>query len=184
MAKSPKATRVLPNQDHLTSNAFVTLEAAPAASRISLRASPRGAAAFAKNIGFDLPAKPSTSKSKSGVVALWLGPDEWMVFSESEPEKSLQPRRDHREYSATDISHRNTAYIVSGSGAQATLNSSCPRDLSQATFPVGACSRTILGKAEVILYRTGKEKFRVECWRSFAPYVWGLLVSGAQDANL
>ena len=38
-------------------------------------------------------------------------------------------------------------------------------------FPVGMCTRTVLGKAEVVLWRTDAQAFRLEVWRSFAPYV-------------
>jgi len=48
---------------------------------------------------------------------------------------------------------------------------------------VGACSRTIFGKAEIVLYRTEDDTFRVECWRSFSEYVFGLLAEGAEDAS-
>ncbi|NJR13786.1 MAG: sarcosine oxidase subunit gamma, partial [Phyllobacteriaceae bacterium] len=74
-------------------------------------------------------------------------------------------------HSAVDVSHRNAALSVSGAGAADVLNAGCPQDLSLAAFPVGACSRTLLGKAEVVLYRMAQEQFHVEMWRSFAPYV-------------
>ena len=49
-------------------------------------------------------------------------------------------------------------------------------------FPVGACSRTILGKVEIVLLRTADDAFRVECWRSFSDYVWTFLTEAARDA--
>ena len=73
---------------------------------------------------------------------------------------------------------------MSGAGAEAALNAGCPQDLSLASFPVGACSRTVFGKAEVVLLRTADDTFRVECWRSFATYVGGLLQEAAQDVMI
>ncbi len=70
-------------------------------------------------------------------------------------------------HSATDVSHRNTAIIVSGPGAEATLAGGCPQDLSLQAFPVGARSRTLFGKVEVVLLRLDDDTFRVEVWRSF-----------------
>jgi sarcosine oxidase subunit gamma len=81
------------------------------------------------------------------------------------------------------VSHRNVGIIVSGPGAEATLSAGCPQDLSLEIFPVGACSRTIFGKAEIVLFRTEDDTFRVECWRSFSDYVFGLLAEGAEDAS-
>jgi len=33
-----------------------------------------------------------------------------------------------------------------------------------------------------VLYRIDEETFRVECWRSFAEYAFGLLAEAAEDA--
>jgi len=87
-------------------------------------------------------------------------------------------------HSATDVSHRNIAILVSGSGAAAAINAGCPQDLSLNAFPVGACSRTIFGKIEIVLLRTAEDAFRVEVWRSFSEYAFGLLAEGARDAGL
>ena len=86
-------------------------------------------------------------------------------------------------HSATDVSHRNTAIIVSGPDAAGAIASSCPLDLGNTIFPVGAAARTVLGKIEIVLLRTGEEDYRVECWRSFSPYAFGILVEGAEDAG-
>jgi sarcosine oxidase subunit gamma len=40
----------------------------------------------------------------------------------------------------------------------------------------------VFGKAEILLYRVSEQEFRVECWRSFSDYVFGLLSEGARDA--
>ena len=184
MADTFIATRQNPTDDKVFANAAVTLSAAAPASRLNFRATTKGATAFGKALGLTLPTKPSTSAKKASKTALWIGPDEWLIWDDKTPNETLVPLLANKEFSAVDISHRNTAYIVSGTGAENTLNAGCPRDLSLAAFPVGACSRTIFGKAEVVLYRSDKTTFRVECWRSFAPYVWALLMDAAKDAHV
>jgi hypothetical protein len=47
---------------------------------------------------------------------------------------------------------------------------------------VGMVARTIFEKAEIVLFRSGEQAFRVEVWRSFAPYVLGLLQAADRDA--
>ncbi|KAB2853885.1 MAG: sarcosine oxidase subunit gamma, partial [Bauldia sp.] len=69
-------------------------------------------------------------------------------------------------------------------GAEATLAAGCPQDLSPAAFPVGACSRTVLAKIEVVIWRTGDDAFRVECWRSFSDYAFAFLAEAARDAGI
>ena len=85
-------------------------------------------------------------------------------------------------HSAVGVSHRNVAFSVAGPAAEACLNAGCPQDLSLAAFPVGACSRTVLGKVEIVLYRKAEDAFRVECWRSFSDYVLTFLSEAARDA--
>ena len=160
----------------------VRLVVLPPAERISLRAPPASLPALSKALGFDLPAKPKTSAASGGRTALWLGPDEWLVIDQTgDPLADCATVTDL--HSAVGISHRNVAISVSGPGAEATLNGGCPQDLSLQAFPVGACSRTLLGKAEIVLLRTAADSFRVECWRSFLDYVYALLSDAAADAE-
>jgi sarcosine oxidase subunit gamma len=154
----------------------------PPAERISLRAPTASVAALSKALGIALPSKPKTSATKNGRTALWLGPDEWLVIDEAGKAPAADCAKVTALHSAVDISHRNVAFAVTGSGAEATLNAGCPQDLSLEAFPVGAASRTILGKVEVVVLRTDQEAFRVECWRSFSDYVFEFLGEAAQDA--
>lgn len=158
--------------------------AAPA-SRLSLRAPAASLAALSAALGVTLPEKPKSSASAQGRHALWIGPDEWLIIDENaEADLVAAAATAGVLHSATDVSHRNTAVIVSGPGAAAAVNAGCPQNLALAVFPVGGATRTILGKAEIILYRTAEDTFRVEVWRSFASYVFGMLAEGAEDAAL
>ncbi|MEP0942962.1 MAG: sarcosine oxidase subunit gamma family protein [Rhizobiaceae bacterium] len=168
-------------------NASVSIEATATTAttaRINLRATQKGAKDFGKALGLELPTEPGQIAKKGSLMAVWIGPDEWLVVDDKTPIEELMPRRENANYSATDISHRNVAFTISGEGAANVLNSGSPRDLSLIEFPANTGSRTIFGKAEVVLIRTGRTSFRVECWRSFAPYVWELLIDGARDAHL
>ena len=71
---------------------------------------------------------------------------------------------------------------MSGPFAADVINAGCPQDLSLEIFPVGACSRTVFGKIEVVLYRTAEDAFRVECWRSFSDYAFEFLKDAARGA--
>jgi sarcosine oxidase subunit gamma len=43
------------------------------------------------------------------------------------------------------------------------------------------CTRTLLGKADIVLWRTGAAEFHLEVWRSFSDYVLEFLQEAAQD---
>ncbi|MFC3074461.1 sarcosine oxidase subunit gamma [Shinella pollutisoli] len=157
--------------------------AAPA-TRLSLRAGPEALDALSAAFGLTLPTRPKGSALANGRHALWLGPDEWLLIDENEADLMAVAAGASALHSATDISHRNTAILVSGPAAAGAIASACPLDLGNAIFPVGAAARTVLGKIEIVLFRSGEEDYRVECWRSFAPYAFGLLSEGAEDAGL
>lgn len=159
----------------------VTLAVLPPVHRASLRARPDAVDALNRRLSIGLPTKPKTSAREGSLAALWLGPDEWLLIDgERDPNDTL--RGLEVLHSAVDVSHRNVALEVSGPHAAATISGGCPQNLLPEAFPVGACSRTIFGKVEIVLWRTGEDTFRVECWRSFAPYVFALLAASARDA--
>jgi sarcosine oxidase, subunit gamma len=178
------ATRALPLSRVHGGSATVRLEPAAPATRISLRVRSEDVAALSSALGVDLPVRPKTSAFANGRTALWLGPDEWLMIDEGESGLMTAAANSGALHSAADVSHRNTAILVSGPGAAAAINSGCPQDLSLEAFPVGACSRTLFGKVEVVLLRTGDDAFRMEVWRSFSDYAFGLLAEGARDAAL
>ncbi|WP_322987691.1 MULTISPECIES: sarcosine oxidase subunit gamma [unclassified Hoeflea] len=183
MAKSAQATRTDPLAERISGSAGVALAPAKPATRVSLRADPADAKALSKTLGLALPLLPKTSANNGkGLWALWLGPDEWLIIDESgggDPLAALAKAK--VLHSAVDVSHRNTAILVSGKGARATLEGGCPQNLSDRVFPVGAATRTVLGKIEVVILRTGDTEYRVEFWRSFSDYAFGFLSETAKD---
>lgn len=160
----------------------VKLAALPPAERISLRAPAASVAALSKALGVKLPQKPKTSATEGGRTALWLGPDEWLIIDEVGGDPLIDCAGVTALHSAVGISHRNVAIAATGPAAAAAINAGCPQDLSLTAFPVGACSRTVLGKVEIVLLRNAEDAFRVECWRSFSDYVWTFLSEAAKDA--
>jgi sarcosine oxidase subunit gamma len=86
-------------------------------------------------------------------------------------------------HSLVDISHRQIALEMSGPHAAWLLEAQCPLPLDLAAFPVGMCTRTIFAKAEIVLWRTAPETFRVEVWRSFSRYVVDLLTEIARELD-
>lgn len=177
------AQRIQPLEGRVHAGNGVSLSPVEASERISLRAEEKAVAALGKAIGVALPKKPGMTATKSDVSALWIGPDEWFVIAPVgtglEGKISLVKRG---LFSAVSVDHRNTGLTVSGPNAVTALNSGCPRDLSLTAFPVGTCSRTVIAKAEVILWRLSEDTFHVECWRSFSDYLWKFLVDSARNA--
>lgn len=133
---------------------------------------------------FDMPLNTCVVDNSRTIAR--LGPDEWFLLDAEGETTSLAQALDTRLagqfFSLVDIGHRNTGLIVAGAHAREVINGGCPLDLSDEAFPAGSATRTILGKAEIILLRPGTQvSYRVECWRSFAPYVHALLQDIARE---
>jgi sarcosine oxidase subunit gamma len=124
--------------------------------------------------GVPIPAQACRAGVNGERAALWLGPDEWLLVApphESGLATRLARALADLPHSLVDVSHRQLALLVHGPHAATLIASGCPLDLDREAFPVGMCTRTVFAKAEVLLWRTGPEAFRLEVWRSFAPYV-------------
>lgn len=186
MADTATATRTALLEGRLVRSTHVDIVPAGAASRIVLRARAEAMAPLSRALGVKLPEKPKTSAHSkaartAGRMALWIGPDEWLVIDPNGADLMALCAKVKKLHSAVDVSHRNTAILVSGKAAQSVISAGCPQNLSHDVFPVGACSRTILGKAEIVLLRQDAQTFRVECWRSFSDYVFAFLGDAARD---
>jgi sarcosine oxidase, subunit gamma len=164
----------------------VSIAILPPAARFSLRL-PVGAGAAAREIaGFGLGAPINRYEASGDCWSARLGPNEWLIGGpEADGETiatEIEAALGGESHALTDVSHRNVGIEVSGVQAAAVLNAGCPLDLSTKAFPAGSATRTVLAKVEIVLMRTGAEAvFRVECWRSFAPYAHAFLIEGSRD---
>jgi len=155
------------------------------ATRYILRGGPDVMNAAGQALGLPLSqtACRAATAANGGLAALWLGPDEQLLLGPetSDMGAALVPALRDLPHSLVDISHRQTAFEVGGPQATALLNAGCPLDLDLSAFPVGMCTRTVLAKAEIVLWRTSQDVFHVEVWRSFADYVSRFLAEVARE---
>ncbi|HVC02863.1 MAG TPA: sarcosine oxidase subunit gamma family protein [Steroidobacteraceae bacterium] len=119
-------------------------------------------------------------------AGLWLGPDEYLLLAPAEQSaasiaQALDAALGATAHAIIDVSHRQIGLEIRGPLAARILNGACPLDLDPAQFPTGTCTRTVLAKADIVLWRPRAEAFRVEVWRSFAPYAIALLTEIARD---
>ena len=117
--------------------------------------------------------------------ALWLGPDEQLLIGRELAgvgfEATVAGALQGVAHSLVDVSHRQSAIEVTGPYAAALINAGCPLDLGLAAMPVGFCSRTVFAKAEIVLWRRTEICFQLQVWRSFLPYVTGILTLVAEE---
>ncbi len=87
-----------------------------------------------------------------------------------------------RVHSLVDVSHRNVGIEVGGALAARRPRRGLPPRPRRRRLPRGQRHpHPLLGKAEIVLIRRpgAVPTYRVECWRSFSTYVYGLLQEAA-----
>jgi sarcosine oxidase subunit gamma len=181
------------------------LKALPPAERFAFHGGAEAQAAAAPLWGPVFSTEACRANAHTTRATLWLGPDEYLLLDfggdGGAPERGVpgggQPTAgaglpggnsgvsptfsalEHAlidiPHALVDISHRQFALEVSGPHAATILSGACPLDLDLAEFPVGMCTRTVLAKADIVLWRTQENTFHLEVWRSFSGYVTGLL---------
>lgn len=121
-------------------------------------------------------------------ATLWLGPDEYLLLdrdgeANAAEMRALEQVLSDLPHALVDVSHRQFSLEITGPQAVEILRGACPLDLDIAEFPVGMCTRTVLAKADILLWRTGTEVFHLDAWRSFSGYVTGILreIAGQLD---
>ena len=162
------------------------MKAMPPAMRFILHGDVRARAAAAPAWGAAFAEQPCRAVLEAARATLWLGPDEYLLLgtdaeSETAAADALELALGDVPHALVNVSHRQFALEVSGSHAATILNGACPLDLDLAEFPVGMCTRTVLAKADIVLWRTRGDAFQLEVWRSFSGYATGLLREIARE---
>jgi sarcosine oxidase, subunit gamma len=160
------------------------LRTLPPAMRLVLRAPEPARAAAERAFGTPVPTTACRAGVQAERAALWLGPDEWLLLAPAAAAAAvlsgLESALSGLACSIVDVSHRQIGLEVAGARAELLLAAGCPLDLQPQAFPVGMCTRTVLGKTEVVLWRTAPDTFRLEVWRSFAAYLSAFLAEAAR----
>ena len=167
--------------------ADATLKPLPACARLAFRGREGAIGPAGDAFGVALPREACRFNTDGDRSALWLGPDEWILLAPGANPgpiaAAIETATAHVPHALVDVSSRSVALELSGPKAAFVLNQGCPLDLALARFPVGMCTRTLFHKAEIVLSRVGADTFRIDVWRSFAPYVWGLLEEGRRELD-
>ena len=172
-----------------TSRGAVRLAELPFLAQLNVRLDAKGAAADAVGLalGLPLPLAPNTTARTGELIALWLGPDEWLLVgppgSEGDLESRIREAAGDEPVSVTDVSAQRTTLLVTGSRARDLLAHGCPLDLHPRTFGAGRCAQTTLGRTQIVL--VARDEPRAGFWvlvrSSFAGYLTDWLLDAATE---
>ena len=169
--------------------AGVVVSERPFLGHVSLRGDP-GDGGFTSAaeavLGFRLPTEPNTTAGKGGLLALWLGPDEWLVVTPPDAQtplaQSLEAALEGMHAAVTDVTGGQTVITLSGPRARDVLAKGCPLDLHPSVLRPGDCAQTLLAKANVIIRCVDDSpSYELTVRRSFADYAALWLQDAAQE---
>lgn len=158
--------------------ADVGARAIPLRSQVSVRADEDAASALG------LPIDPNTWSGVDRGEALWLGPDEWLVVSETEPADTIvddaRRRLAGHDHSVVDVSANRVVIELTGPRRIELLDAGCGIDLHPRAWGEGACAQTFLANVAVLLQERN-DATRVFLRPSFAGYLVTWLAHVATD---
>ena len=113
---------------------------------------------------------PSTLKSSSNsdTRILWLGPENWLVFSSKKNLMELEKSQfDEKDFAITDISHSRSIIELEGNLVNEVLKKGCPLDIN--SFKEGDCANSIYNGITITIdfISDNPKKVRVLGLRSF-----------------
>jgi sarcosine oxidase, subunit gamma len=122
----------------------------------------------------------------SGGVALWLGPDEFLIVTEPGDESSVATnlaaalRGGHG--AVVDVSDSRTIIALSGKRARDLLAKGSGLDLHPRSFAPGQCAQSFLAKVKVALHQLDDTpSFHIIVERSVAEYLFLWLADAARE---
>ena len=120
---------------------------------------------------------PLKSSSNSNTRILWLGPDNWLVFSSNlnliEKEKN---QFDETNFAITDISHSRTIIEIEGDLVDEVLKKGCPLDIN--SYKKGDCANSVYNGITVTIdfISDNPKKVRIFGLRSFGESFYIILL--------
>lgn len=166
----------------------LSIEPVAQCARWSLRLPPASAERLQEVAGFRLAIDINRCSSGHDKLAARMGPDEWLLCAPADAaadlERLLTDALGQEPHALVDVGHRYVALAIEGPQTPVLLAAGCPLDLHPTAFTAGTATRTLLGKAEIVLWRlSDAPAYRVECARSFAPYVYAFLREAARESS-
>jgi sarcosine oxidase subunit gamma len=145
--------------------------------------------AVGKSLNILLPTESNTSTQSDKLTALWLSPDEWMIFSNDtmnknlndyETEKLLQNNISKINLGAiTDVTDQFVMINLKGNKIYDLFQSGSPFNFNNFKNKKGATTQTILGKIDIIVHNQDKNTVNLLVRRSFSEHLFSWMNDAA-----
>ena len=145
--------------------------------------------AVGKSLNILLPTEANTSTQSDKLTALWLSPDEWMIFSNDtmnkdlndyETEKLLQNNISKINLGAvTDVTDQFVMINLKGNKIYDLFQSGSPYNFNNFQNKKGAVTQTILGKIDIIVHNQDKNTVNLFVRRAFSQHLFSWMNDAA-----
>ena len=145
--------------------------------------------AIGKSLNILLPTEPNTSTQSNKLTAIWLSPDEWMIFS-NEPVDESSNNYEIEELLNNNISKLNLGAItdvtdqfvmigLKGNKIYDLFQSGSPFNFNDFQNKKGSVTQTILSKIDVIVHNQDKNTVNLFVRRSFSQHLFSWMNDAA-----
>ena len=142
-----------------------------------------------KTLNIILPTEANTSSSSEKLTAIWLSPDEWMIFSNNTIEKGdnnyelenlLFSNISKNNFgSITDVTDQLVMINLEGKKIFELLSSGCPFNFNEFKKKKGSSTQTILNHIDVIIHHNDSNSVNLFVRRSFSEHLWSWINDAA-----
>ena len=145
--------------------------------------------AIGKSLNILLPTEANTSTQSDKLSALWLSPDEWMIFSNDpinentndyETEKLLNNNISKLNLGAvTDVTDQFVMINLRGNKIYELFQTGSPFNFNDFQNKKGAVTQTILDKIDIIVHNQDKNAVNLFVRRSFSQHLFSWMNDAA-----
>jgi len=118
-------------------------------------------------------------------AAYWLGPDQWLLTSDTKPAKDIISHIDRtlsgQLYAATDMSSHYACFALRGPAARTVLSMGCGIDTHRSAFTIGQCTHTYFANVQLFIVVVDDNNFDLYVDRSHARYLYDWLIKSGED---
>ena len=135
-----------------------------------------------KNLNIILPTEANTSTTSDKLTAIWLSPDEWMIFSNELVSKDTN-KYELYETLFNSISKTNLGAVIDvtdqfvqlelkGNNIYEIFSAGCPFNFNEFKEKKGSTAQTVLNHMDVILHHKDENIVSLFVRRSFAAHLY------------
>ena len=145
--------------------------------------------AIGKSLNLLLPLEANTSSRSENLTALWLSPDEWMIYSNTtlksgnndyETENLLDKSVSKASLGAvTDVSDQFVLINIKGDKIFDLFETGSPFNFNDFKNKEGLVTQTILAKIDVIIHNQNKNEVNLFVRRSFSQHLFSWMNDSA-----